>query len=147
VVPIGATGPRTRQVDRVLSFDEGVTVMIQLSNPGGTARGRVGRGSGTRVLSPHPRQALNSVRTLRTSLGRFGRLSDPDWAEAHRVLAEIEVELRDRRPDRRVVAARLERFVDLVVDAGSDPSLLRPTRAIATWVGPVGAKALAGRLP
>lgn len=119
--------------------------MIELSNPGGTARGRA-NGPGTKVLSPHPRQALNAVRTLRTSLGRFG-LSDPDWAEADRVLAEIEVELRDRRPDRRVVAARLDRFVDLVSGAGSDPSVRRPTRAIATWAGPLGATALAARLP
>ena len=119
--------------------------MIELSNPGRTARGRA-IGSGTRVLSPHTRQALNAVRTLRTSLGRFG-LSHPDWAEADRVLAEIEVELRDRRPDRRVVAGRLDRFVDLVSDARSDPSLVRPTRAIATWAGPLAATALGARLP
>jgi hypothetical protein len=46
-------------------------------------------------------------------------------------------------PDRAVVTARLERFTELVAGAGAvdvgDPGLIRPIRAIAAWVGPIGA--------
>jgi hypothetical protein len=53
-------------------------------------------------------------------------------------------------PDRGVNTARLERFTEeLLTGAGAvDPagaSLIRPSRRIAAWVGPVGA-ALLGRL-
>ena len=91
------------------------------------------------VVHPHPRQAVNAVRTLRRSLGRFD-LSDPEMAEAFQVLAEIEVELRACEPNRAAVAMRLERFVELLSDAGSaDLPVVRSTRAVATWVGPMGA--------
>lgn len=82
---------------------------------------------------------MNAVRNLRRSLGRFD-LSDPEMAEAFQVLAEIEVELRACEPNRSAVASRLERFVELLSDAGSaDLPIVRSTRAIATWVGPMGA--------
>jgi len=46
-------------------------------------------------------------------------------------------------PDRGVITARLERFTELLADAGAvaraGVSLVRPIRAIAAWVGPVGA--------
>ena len=97
--------------------------------------------SDTRVVSPDPRQALNAVRTLR---GRVALLELGDEAGAEAVLAldEIEDELRMPEPDRGVVTARLERFAELTgagpVDGG-DPGLIRPIRAIAAWVGPIGA--------
>ena len=57
-------------------------------------------------------------------------------AEAFQVLAEIEVELRACEPNHGAVASRLERFVELLSDAGSaDLPVVRSTRAIATWVG------------
>jgi hypothetical protein len=96
------------------------------------------------VVHPHPRQAVNAVRTLRRSLGRFD-LSDPEMAEAFLVLAEIEVELRACEPNRRAVASRLERFVALLSDAGSaDVPVVRSTRAIATWVGPTATELVGG---
>ena len=97
--------------------------------------------SDTRVVSPDPRQALNAVRTLR---GRVAGLELGEEAGAEAVLAldEIEDELRMPEPDRGVVTARLERFAELVT--GTDPvdgdhGLIRPIRAIAAWVGPIGA--------
>ena len=116
---------------------EGVGVVIDLSKGSGD-HGRHDDGSAV-MVHPHPRQAVNAVRTLRRSLGRFD-LSDPEMAEAFQVLAEIEVELRACEPNRAVVASRLERFVELLSDAGSaDLPVVRSTRAIATWVGPMGA--------
>jgi hypothetical protein len=116
---------------------EGVGVVIDFSNErGGHGRHDVGAAG---VVHPHPRQAVNAVRTLRRSLGRFD-LSDPELAEVFEVLAEIEVELRAREPNRGAVASRLERFVALLSDAGSaDLPVVRSVRAIATWVGPTGA--------
>jgi hypothetical protein len=116
---------------------EGVGVVIDFPNEGG-GHGRHEHGSAG-VVHPHPRQAVNAVRTLRRSLGRFD-LSDPEMAEAFQVLAEIELELRACEPNRAAVATRLERFVELLSDAGSaDLPVVRSTRAIATWVGPMGA--------
>lgn len=116
---------------------EGVGVVIDFSNErGGHGRHEEGPAG---VVHPHPRQAVNAVRTLRRSLGRFD-LSDPEMAEAFQVLAEIEVELRACEPNHGAVASRLERFVELLSDAGSaDLPVVRSTRAIATWVGPMGA--------
>ena len=95
--------------------------------------------SDTRVVSPDPRQALNAVRTLR---GRVAGLELGEEAGAEAVLAldEIEDELRMPEPDRGVVTARLERFTELVAGAvdGGGPGLIRPIRAIAAWVGPMG---------
>jgi hypothetical protein len=88
---------------------------------------------------------VNAVRTLRRSLGRID-LSDPEMAEAFEVLAQIEVELRACEPNHAAVASRLERFVELLADAGSaDLPVVRSTRVIATWVGPT-ATDLVGRL-
>jgi len=95
--------------------------------------------SDTKVVSPDPRQALNSVRTLR---GRVAGLELVEEAGAAAVLAldEIEDELRMPEPDRGVVTARLERFTELVTGAGPvDAGLIRPIRTIAAWVGPIGA--------
>ena len=98
--------------------------------------------SDARVVSPDPRQALNAVRTLR---GRVALLEFGEEAGAEAVVAldEIEDELRMPEPDRGVVTARLERFTELVAGAGAidmdDPGLIRPIRAIAAWVGPIGA--------
>ena len=116
---------------------EGVGVVIDLSKGSG-GHGRHDEGSAV-VVHPHPRQAVNAVRTLRRSFGRFD-LSDPDMAEAFQVLAEIEIELRACEPNRGTVASRLERFVELLSDGGSaDLAVVRSTRAIATWIGPMGA--------
>jgi hypothetical protein len=116
---------------------EGVGVVIDFSNERG-GHGRHDEGSAG-VVHPHPRQAVNAVRTLRRSVGRID-LSDPEMAEAFQVLAEIEVELRACEPNRAAVASRLERLVELLSDAGSaDLPVVRSTRAIATWVGPMGA--------
>ena len=110
-----------------------------MEEPGGAAMIQY---SDTRVVSPDPRQALNAVRTLR---GRVAGLELGEEAGAQAVLAldEIEDELRMPEPDRGVVTARLERFTELVVGAGTvdmgDPGLIRPIRAIAAWVGPIGA--------
>jgi hypothetical protein len=102
----------------------------------------------TKVVSPEPRQALNAVRTLRRSLAGF-ELSEPVRSDAGRALDEIEDELRIPGPDRGVVTARLERFTELLTDAGAieeaGASLVRPIRQVAAWVGPMGA-ALLGRL-
>ena len=98
--------------------------------------------SETRVVSPDPRQALNAVRTLRRTLARLG-LPDRVSSEAGGALEEIEDELRMPDPDRGVITARLERFTELLADAGAvaraGVSLVRPIRAIAAWGGPVGA--------
>jgi len=106
----------------------GGTAMIQYSN--------------TRVVSADPRQAQNAVRTLRGALESL-ELRGAARSEAGRVLDEIEDELRMPEPDRGVVTARLERFTELVAGAGAidmdDPGLIRPIRAIAAWVGPIGA--------
>ena len=95
--------------------------------------------SDTRVVSPDPRQALNAVRTLR---GRVAGLELGEEAGEAAVLAldEIEDELLMPEPDRGVVTARLERFAELVTRSvdGGDPGLIRPIRAIAAWVGPMG---------
>jgi hypothetical protein len=102
----------------------------------------------TKVVSPEPRQALNAVRTLRRSLAGL-ELSEPVRSDAGRALDEIEDELRIPGPDRGVVTARLERFTELLTDAGAieeaGASLVRPIRQVAAWVGPMGA-ALLGRL-
>ena len=96
--------------------------------------------SDTRVVSPDPRQALNAVRTLR---GRVAGLELGEEAGEAAVLAldEIEDELLMPEPDRGVVTARLERFTEIVTGAvdGGDSGLIRPIRAIAAWVGPIGA--------
>jgi microcompartment protein CcmL/EutN len=92
----------------------------------------------TRVVSPDPRQAQNAVRTLR---GRVAELELAEQAGAEAVLAldEIEDELWMPEPDRGVVTARLERFTELMTDAGAaDETLSRRIRAIAAWVGPMG---------
>jgi hypothetical protein len=107
-----------------------------MEEPGGAAMIQY---SDTRVVSPDPRQALNAVRTLR---GRVAGLELGEEAGTAAVLAldEIEDELRMPEPDRGVVTARLERFTELVTGAGAgDPGLIRPIRAIAAWVGPIGA--------
>jgi hypothetical protein len=104
--------------------------------------------SDTKVVTPEPRQALNAVRTLRRSLGGL-ELPERVRSDAGRALDEIEDELRTPDPDREVVTARLERFTELLADAGAveqaAASLVRPIRQIAAWVGPIGA-ALLGRL-
>jgi len=106
------------------------------------------RFSDTKVISLEPRQALNAVRTLRRALGGL-ELSEQVRSDAGRALDEIEDELRIQGPDRGVVTARLERFTELLTDAGAvasaGASLVRPIRQIAAWVGPMGA-ALLGRL-
>jgi hypothetical protein len=98
--------------------------------------------SDTKVVTPDPRQALNAVRTLRRSLAGLD-LSEQVRAEAGRALDEIEDELRIPGPDRGVVTARLERFTELLTQAGAieqvGASLVRPIRQIAAWVGPIGA--------
>jgi hypothetical protein len=102
--------------------------------------------SDTKVVSPEPRQALNAVRTLRRSLAGL-ELSEQVRSEAGRALDEVEDELLIPDPDRGVVTARLERFTELLTDAGAissaGASLVRPIRQIAAWVGPMGAALLA----
>jgi hypothetical protein len=96
--------------------------------------------SETRVVSPDPRQALNAVRTLRRTLARLG-LPDRVSSEAGVALGLIEDELRMPDPDRGVVTARLERFTEILADAGVDMtrrSLIRSIRQIAAWLGPIG---------
>ena len=127
--------------------------MVQISNTiGGNNYGDITQGGRdvvvTKVVSPDPRQALNAVRTLRGSLARLG-LPNEVRSEAGRTLDEIEGELRIPDPDRGVISARLERFTELLADAGAlasaGASLIRPIRQIATWLGPIGA-ALLGHL-
>ena len=102
--------------------------------------------SDTKVVSPEPRQALNAVRTLRRSLAGL-ELSEQVRSETGSALDEIEDELRIPGPDRGVVTARLERFTELLTDAGAmssaGASLVRSIRQIAAWVGPMGAALLA----
>ena len=103
--------------------------------------------SDTKVVTPEPRQALNAVRTLRRSLAGL-ELPERVRSDAGRALDEIEDELRTPDPDRGVVTTWLERFTELLADAGAEQagaSLVRPIRQIAVWVGPTGA-ALLGRL-
>ena len=101
--------------------------------------------SDTRVITPDPRQALNAVRTLRGSLAGLGMPGEVR-SEAGRALDEIDDELRMPEPDRGVVTARLERCTELLIGAGAiasaGTSLIRPIRAIATWLGPIGAPLL-----
>ena len=112
----------------------GVLAMIQFSD--------------TKVVTPEPRQALNAIRTLRRSLAGL-ELPERVRSDAGRALDEIEDELRIPGPDRGVVTAQLERFTELLTDAGAveqaSTLLVRPIRQIAAWVGPMGA-ALLGRL-
>jgi len=102
--------------------------------------------SDTKVVSLEPRQALNAVRTLRRSLAGL-EASEQVRSAAGRALDEIEDELRIPDPDRGVVTARLERFTELLTNAGAveqaGASLVRPIRQIAAWVGPMGAALLA----
>jgi hypothetical protein len=96
--------------------------------------------SDTRVVSPDPRQARNAVRTLRRTLARLG-LPDRVSSEAGGALEEIAAELRMPDPDRRVLTARLERFIEILAGAGVDMtrrSLIRSIRQIAAWLGPIG---------
>jgi hypothetical protein len=96
--------------------------------------------SETRVVSPDPRQALNAVRTLRRTLARLG-LPDRVSSEAGVALEQIEDELKMPDPDRGAVVARLERFTEILADAGVDMtrrSLIRSIRQIAAWLGPIG---------
>ena len=98
--------------------------------------------SETKVVTPEPRQALNAVRTSRRSLAGL-ELPERVRSDAGRALDEIEDELRIPDPDRGVVTAWLERFTELLTDAGAieqaGASLVRPIRQIAVWVGPMGA--------
>lgn len=121
--------------------------MAQVTNTvGGDNYGDITQGGRdvtvTKVISPDPRQALNAVRTLRGSIERLG-LPGEVRAEAGQALDEIEEELRIPDPDRGVIAGRLRRFTELLMDAGAlasaGASLIRPIRAIATWLGPIGA--------
>jgi hypothetical protein len=92
-----------------------------------------------RVVSPDPRQALNAVSTLRGTLARLG-LPDHVSSEAGGALEQIEEELRMPDPDRGVVTARLERFIEILAGAGVDMtrrSLIRSIRQIAAWLGPI----------
>ena len=86
--------------------------------------------SDTKVVTPDPRQALNAVRTMRRGLGAL-ELPEQVRSEAGRALDEIEDELRIPGPDRGVVTARLERFTELLTDAGAveqaGASLVRPS--------------------
>ena len=104
--------------------------------------------SDTKVVTPEPRQALNAVRTLRRSLAGL-ELTERVRSDAGRALDEIQDELRIPDPDRGVVTAWLERFTELLADAGAveqaGASLVRPIRQIAVWVGPMAA-ALLGRV-
>lgn len=99
-----------------------------------------------KVVTPEPRQALNAVRTLRRSLAGL-ELPEGVRSEGGRALHEIEDELRIPDPDRGAVTARLERFTELLADAGAveqaGASLVRSIRQIAVWVGPMGAALLA----
>jgi hypothetical protein len=103
--------------------------------------------SDTKVVTPEPRQSLNAVRTLRRSLAGL-ELPERVRSDAGRALDEIEDELRIPDPDRGVVTAWLERFTELLADAGAveqaGASLVRPIRQIAVWVGPMGAALLGG---
>jgi hypothetical protein len=110
----------------ITSTDEGGAAMMQISE--------------TRVVSPDPRQALNAVRTLRRTLARLG-LPDRVSSEAGVALEQIEDELKMPDPDRGAVVARLERFTEILADAGVDMtrrSLIRSIRQIAAWLGPIG---------
>lgn len=125
--------------------------MVQIANTIGSTYGDVirgGRADVTKVHTPDPRQALYAVRTLRRAVHRLG-LAWEVRAEAGRSLDEIDVEIRSPDPDRGVITARLERFTELLTDTGAlataGASLVRPIRAIATWLGPIGAAAI-GRL-
>ena len=99
-------------------------------------------------VTPDPRQARHAVRTLRASLDRLD-LSEDARSRAAWALEEIQVELQLPDPDRGVITARLESLIELLVDAGTlgstGASLIRPIRAIATWLGPIAAPLL-GRL-
>jgi hypothetical protein len=130
-VPGSRAGGRLADME---SSTEGVVVVIEFANGRGDHGRHEGRSAG--VVHPPPRQAVNAVGTLRRALGRF-ELSDPETAEAFRLLAEIEVELRACEPNRGAVAVKLERLAELLSDAGTaDLPVVRGTRAIATWVGP-----------
>lgn len=127
--------------------------MVQISNTvGGNNFGDITQGGRdvavTKVVTPDPRQALNAVRTLRGTIAGLG-LPAEVRAEAGRALDEIEDELRIPDPDRGVITARLERFTEVLTSAGAFASagaaLIRPIRAIAAWLGPIGA-ALLGHL-
>lgn len=101
--------------------------------------------STTKVVTPDPRQALHAARRLRAVLTAL-ELREEVRSNAGRALDEIEAELQMPEPDRGVVAARLERFTELLGGTGAidpaDASLIRPIRAIATWLGPIGAALL-----
>jgi hypothetical protein len=101
--------------------------------------------STTKVVTPDPRQALHAVRTLRAVLAAL-EVREEVRSDAGRAIEEIEDELQMPEPDRGVVTARLERFTELLGGTGAidsaDPSLIRPIRAIAAWLGPIGAALL-----
>ncbi len=129
---------------------KGGAAMVQISNTiGGNNFGDITQGGRdvvvTKVVSPDPRQALNAVRSLRGTLDGL-EVPEPVRSEAGRALDEIEEELRIPEPDRGVITARLERFTEVLTSAGAvasaGASLIRPIRAIAAWLGPIGAALL-----
>ena len=68
-------------------------------------------------------------------------LPDRVRSEACGELEQIEKEIRMPDPDRGVVTARLERFIEILTGAGVDMtrrSLIRSIRQIAVWLGPIG---------
>jgi hypothetical protein len=116
------------------------TFVIRVDSDDGVRGAAMIQISEARVVSPDPRQALNAVRTLRGTISRLG-LPDRVRSEAGGALEQIEHELRMPEPDRGVVTARLERFTEILTDAGVDMtrrSLIRSIRRIAAWLGPIG---------
>ncbi len=119
--------------------------MAQITSTAGRSTYRDTSSAGRRVervVRPDPRQAMHAVRTLRRSLARL-ELPDAIRAEAASVLDAIEDDLRVPDPDRALVAVRLRRVTELLLDANvltsAGATVIRPLRAIATWLGPIGA--------
>jgi hypothetical protein len=119
--------------------------MVQISSAiRGASNGDITRGGRdvvVKIVRPDPRQARHAVRTLRRSLAGL-ELPAQVRSEAGGALEEIERELQVPDPDRGVITAQLERFAELTgagAVASPSASLIRPIRAIATWIGPIGA--------
>jgi hypothetical protein len=89
--------------------------------------------------------ARRAVRDLRDALAA-GHVDDPNASSACGQAADIDVALRQPRPDRSKVAAMVERLVRLLSAAGSltsaSAALIGPLHVLASWLGPLGAYVL-----
>jgi hypothetical protein len=125
----------------------------------GTVHGPVNAGSGRQNIAGRdqyvagrdqvigaPAEVVAELALLRRSLDDL-RLTGPERAAADQELAGAEEAVRRPEPDRAAASSHLSRFVQGLKDAGAlataGTAVLQSIRALATWIGPVGAGIIA----